>query len=255
MKYSLSSLVLASLLLGCGHAARPPTAPATGPDNVPGAGAVQVDLYARDDERWSLRRDDDSYVCTLPCSYWVRPASNLVVRLEGTAPTVLGAVPESDTSFDLPSALPANPNERLTLTVDRTHGLGTLGKIIAAPLAVTFGLMGLGFTAIGVASLATGSKDTTSTASGCTSVNDPNGSAGVSGCVTTTTHGTGASVTAIAVGVGALTVAVLATIWFFHDREGGLRYEGAVVPASPSKPPASSALRIRLTPDGVSGTF
>ena len=115
--------------------------------------------------------------------------------------------------------------------------------------------MGLGFTTIGVASLATGSKDTTSTVAGCTSAKDPNESAGVSGCTTTTTHDTGASVTAIAVGVGALTIAVLSTIWFFHDREGGIRYEGAVIPASSSKAPAPSALRIRLTADGVSGTF
>jgi hypothetical protein len=257
MKYLLSSVVLASSLLGCGHAARPPASPATSPDNVAAADAVQVHLYARDDERWTLRRGDDSYVCTLPCSYWVRPASGLVIRLEGTTPTVIGAVPESDASFDVPSVLPANPHERITLTVDRTHGLGTLGKIIAAPLAVTFGLMGLAFTTIGTASLATGSKNTTTSASGCTTVKDPNGNAAASGCATTTTHGAAADVAAIGIGVGALTVAVLSTIWFFHDRQGGLRYEGAVVPASASAPSAStpSALRVRLTPDGVSGTF
>jgi hypothetical protein len=255
MRYVLSTAMLmaASTLLGCGHAARPPATPAAAPDNVPGADAVQVHLYARDDERWTLRRGDDSYVCTLPCSYWVHPASSLVIRLEGTTPTVVGAVPESDASFDVPSVLPANPNERLTLTVDRTHGLGTLGKLIAAPLAVTFGIMGLAFTAIGTASLATGSKDTTTTASGCTTVKDPNGNAAAGGCATTTTHGTAASVAGIAIGVGALTVAVLSTIWFFHDREGGLRYEGAPVPVS--KAPAPSALRVRLSPDGISGTF
>jgi hypothetical protein len=267
---SAISTLLGVSLLGCGHALRPPAAPAATPDNVPGAGAVRVDLYARDDERWALRRgSDDSYVCTLPCSYWVRPASSLVVRLEGTTPSAAAALGGSaldadlvaggdgtarnDTSFELPASLPANPNEQLTLTVDRTHGLGTTGKIIAAPLAVTFGLMGLAFTTIGVASLATGSKDVTTTASGCTGVKDPNGNASASGCTTSTTHGTAASVASIGIGVGALTVAVLSTIWFFHDREGGLRYEGAVVPAS--KAPARNAVRIRLSPDGVSGSF
>lgn len=209
---------------------------------MPGQGAVHVDLYARDDERWTLRRADDTYVCTLPCSYWVRPDSGMVIRLEGTTPAAVPAL-AGDTSFALPGQLPANPDERLALTVDRTHGFGTWGKIVAGPLAVTFGLMGIAFTALSTASLATGSKNTTTTASGCTSV----GGTSTSGCVTSTDHGVAADVGGLAFGIGALTVAVLSTIWFFHDREGGLRYEA---PAA-----STSALRVRLGPSGLVGTF
>jgi hypothetical protein len=251
-----SALVLALLgtgSIGCGHAARAPAVPSTAADDVPGQNAVHVDLYPRDDERWTLRRADDSYVCTLPCSYWVRPESGMVIRLEGTTPAAVPALPDDDTSFAVPAHLPANPNERLALSVDRTHGLGTLGKIIAGPLAVTFGLMGLAFTALSTASLATGSKSTTATASGCASVKDPNGAVGATGCETTTTHGVAADVGGLAFGIGALTVAVLSTIWFFHDREGGMRYEA---PASaPTSAALTSALRVRLGPSGLSGTF
>jgi hypothetical protein len=54
----------------------------------------------------------------------------------------------------------------------------------------------------------------------------------------------------LAVGVGALTLAVLCTIWFFHDREGGLRYEESSA--------QRSAFRVRLdavSPAGIAGTF
>jgi hypothetical protein len=251
------ALVLALLGTGsiaCGHAVRPPAMPSTAADDVPGPDAVHVDMYPRDDERWTLRRADDSYVCTLPCSYWARPESGLVIRLEGTTPAALPTLPDDDTSFAVPAHLPANPNERLALTVDRRHGLGTLGKIIAGPLAVTFGLMGLAFTALSTASLATGSKNTTATASGCASVKDPNGAASASGCETTTTHGVAADVGGLAFGIGALTVAVLSTIWFLHDREGGLRYE-APAATTPTSASPTSAVRVHLGPSGLSGTF
>lgn len=217
--------------------------PAAAQDNVPSNDAVQVDLHARDDEKWTLRRADDTYVCTLPCSYWVRPDSGLTLRLEDTARTGVPGVESDSTSFAVPAHLPANPGEKLTLTVDRTHGLGTIGKIIAAPLAVTFGFMGIAFTALSAASLATGSENTTATASGCTSVAAPNGGPGASGCETKTNHGVAADVGGLAVGVGALTLSVLCTIWFFHDREGGLRYE------EPSA--RQSAFRLRLRPGAV----
>ena len=199
---------------------RPAAAPAAAPDNVPGSGAVRVDLYPRDDERWTLRRADESYVCTLPCSYWVRPESALVVRLEGTAPpAALPGLTDNDSSFALPAKLPANEGEHLTLTVDRTHGLGNLGKPIAAPSAVVFGLMGIAFTTLSAVSLANGSKNTTTTASACASTSQ----GGASGCTSTTTHGVASDVGGIAIGVGALAVSALCTFWFFHDREGGLR--------------------------------
>ena len=140
-----------------------------------------------------------------------------------TTPAALPVLHDDDTSFAVPAPLHANPNERLALTVDRTHGLGTLGKIIAGAFAVTFGLMGLAFTALSTASLATGSKNTTATGSGCASVKNPDGTVGASGCETTTIHGVAADVGGLAFGIGALTVAVLSTICFFHDREGGLR--------------------------------
>ena len=249
----LGLLVTGTSSIGCGHAARPPAVPASAEDNVPGQNAVRVDLYPRDDERWTLRRADDTYVCTLPCSYWVRPESGMVVRLEGTTPAALPALADGDTSFVLPAHLPANPNERLALTVDRTHGFGTWGKIVAGPLAVTFGLMGIAFTALSTASLATGSKNTTSTASGCTSVGTPSGGTSTSGCVTSTNHGVASDVGGLAFGIGALTVAVLSTIWFFHDREGGMRYEAPAATATAT--PATSALRVRLGPSGLTGTF
>ena len=62
-------------------------------------------------------------------------------------------------------------------------------------------------------------------------------------------HGVAADVGGLAFGLGALTVAVLSTIWFLHDHEGSLRYEtpAAAVPAS--------ALRVHFGRTGLSGTF
>lgn len=257
------SIVVGLSSTGCGHAARPPATPAAAHDNAPASDAVLVDFHPRDDETWTVRRADDSYVCTLPCSYWVRPESGLVVRLEGSTPTMARGIPQDNTSFPVPAQLPANPGEKLTLTVDRTHGLGTFGKILAAPLAVTFGLMGIAFTALSTASLATGSKHVKSTTSGCTSASTPTGGPSASACQTRTDSGVAADIGGLAVGIGSLTLAVLSTMWFFHDREGGLRYD------SPSA--RQSAFRIRvepgtigvetrgarawITPAGIAGTF
>ena len=237
-------------------------ASSTAQDDLPAPDAVRVSLYARDAETWTLRRPDDTYVCTLPCAYWVRPESRLTIRLEGSTPTMLHGVPEDGTTFELPPNLPANPGESVTVTVDRTHGLGTLGKIIAGPLAVTFGIMGIAFTALSTASLATGSKSTTSTASGC--VSSGGGAApAASGCVVRTDHGVASDIGGLAIGLGALTVAVLSTWWFFHDREGGLAYERSAVPRSALRARLvagglrldSAEIGIWLSPAGVAGTF
>lgn len=249
--------------LGCGHGARPAATPSTAQDNTPASDAILVDFHPRDSETWTVRRADDSYVCTLPCSYWVRPESGLVIRLEGSTPAMATGVPQDFTSFPVPAQLPANPGEKLTITVDRTHGLGTVGKLLSAPLAVTFGLMGIAFTALSTASLATGSKQVTSTTSGCTSASSPEGGTSASACTTRTDKGVAADIGGLAVGVTTLTLAVLCTVWFFHDREGGLRYEAAST--------RQGALRLRLqtgaiavetpgarawiTPAGIAGTF
>jgi hypothetical protein len=262
-----AAFVLGLSAVGCGHTERPPAAPAGGADNVPGAGAVRLDLYPRDDERWTLRRADDTYVCTLPCSYWARPESALVVRLEGTAPpAALPGLTDNDSSFALPEKLPAAEGERLTLTVDRTHGLGALGKIIAAPSAVIFGLTGLAFTTLSTVSLATGSKNTTTTASACASASGATGQGGaVSGCTTSTTHGVASDVGGLAFGVGALAVSALCIYWFIHDREGGLRYEDTPTKVSCARLRLDAAAlglaveargtRATLGPGGVTGSF
>ena len=215
--------------------------------------------------KWTLRRADDTYVCTLPCSYWVRPDSGLTLRLEDTARTGIPGVEGDSTSFAVPAQL-AGESRREAHAHRRPHawGLGTLGRIIAAPLAVTFGFMGIAFTALSAASLATGSESTTATASGCTSAAAPNGGPGASGwrrrrttaSLPTSEGSPSASVRSRS--------SVLCTIWFFHDREGGLRYE------EPSARQGAFRLRLRpgavgleteegarawVSPAGIAGTF
>ncbi len=157
--------VLSTLAWGCGAPTRPPAAPAAAPDNVRAPDAVLAQLHPRSAERWTLRRADGSYVCTLPCAYWVRPDDELHLELEGSP----GTLPTEKTAYELPRPLPANPGEQLTLTVDRQHGFGLMGKVVAAPLAVVLGLFGVTITTLATVSLATGSKHVTSRTSVCAS--------------------------------------------------------------------------------------
>jgi hypothetical protein len=252
--------LLGGFLSGCGQPPRSPAALA-GAAEPPAPDAVRVELHGRGDDRWTLRDRDGAFVCALPCAYWVRPDSGMTLRLEA-----LRKGPVVDpTSFELPARLPALPGERLTLTVDRTHALGRTGEFLAVPLAVTFGLMGAGFTAISLASLATGSKDTTTRASGCTGVRSPDGAVSATGCTEETSHGVAAGVGGLTFGVAALSVAAVCTAWFFHARDGGLRYE--------EEPPTAAAgplrlglragaleleagrARARLSPAGITGAF
>jgi hypothetical protein len=238
-------------VLGCAHRG-PIEAPlAQGDDNAPGEGAVLVRFEPRDDERWSLRAGDGKFVCALPCSYWVKPASGMVVKLEGSS----GSTVDDTTSLPVPDALPARPGETVTLTVDRTHGLGTLGKIVAGPFAVVMGLMGIGFTAISIASLANGGKETTTQVSGGASATDPNTGATVSTNATETTHDTAAAWTGLAIGVGALAVAALCTYWFFHARQGGIEIGDTPASATATTARARARAHVWVTPFGLSGTF
>ncbi|WP_050434787.1 hypothetical protein [Chondromyces crocatus] len=189
------------------------------PDNIRTEAAVLVQFEARSSETWSLRRADESVVCRLPCRYWVDPANPLTVQLERYDRAEL-----SDTSYVVPAYLPGHGDEVLTVSVDRTHGLGTMGKYIAAPLGAVFSLMGGSFLGIGIASLATGSENTTTSVNG--GVN-----AGVGHVeAESNTSGVAASVTSIAVGVGGVALAALCWVWFAHDRSGkmemSLREEG-----------------------------
>jgi hypothetical protein len=229
------------LLAGCGHRERVEAPLAKGEDDVPGDGAVLVRFVPRDDEAWSLRKKDGAFACTLPCSYWVKPSSGMTVRLEGSP----GSTMDGTTELAVPDQVPAREGDTITLTVDRTHGLGTLGKIVAGPAAVALGLMGVGFTAISIASLANGGKETTTTVSGSVSATDPQTGTTTSGGATETTHDTAAAWTGLAVGVGALAVAALCTYWFFHAREGGVELGSG----------ASPRAVVRLAPAGVSIAF
>jgi len=235
--------VLSTLAWGCGAPTRPPAAPAAAPDNVRAPDAVLAQLHPRSAERWTLRRADGSYVCTLPCAYWVRPDDELHLELEGSP----GTLPTEKTAYELPRPLPANPGEQLTLTVDRQHGFGLMGKVVAAPLAVVLGLFGVTITTLATVSLATGSKHVTSRTSACASAStgpDPSApQAGVEACSERTDRGVAADVGGLALGLGVLGLATLSTMWFFHDREGGLRFEGAA--------PTRAAVRVRVLPGAV----
>jgi hypothetical protein len=170
----------------------------------------------------------------------VRPSNGLTLRLEE-----YGAKGLEKASFRVPDRLPAHPGETLTVSVDRTHGLGTTGKILAAPTGVIFTFMAAGFLGIGIASLATGSEDVTTTVKGEVGTN---GQIPVQGSTSgeSTTDGTAASVTGIAIGVGAAAIAVLSWYWFAHDREGSMEF------SEPSRAPRA---RIQVTPAGVAITM
>jgi hypothetical protein len=230
------TLALASAALGCSSAQT--QAPlARSPDNVWADDAVLVRFEARGGERWSLRHPDDTYLCTLPCSYWVQPSSGLKLRVERYDRESL-----EKSSFRVPDHLPAKPGQRVTLSVDRTHGLGLPGKILAVGPAVVFTIMGLGFGGIGIASLATGAENTTTSVSANASTNDPEAPVQASSYAESTTHGVAAAWTGLAIGVGAAVIAGLSWYWFAHDRDGSMEF---------SEPSPVSGARVRLLPTGI----
>lgn len=231
---ALAALALAAA--GCGGAGREAPMARTA-DNTRAADATLVRFEARTSERWSLRREDGSFLCTLPCSYWVRPKSGLQLRLERYDADSL-----ERSSFRVPDQLPAQPGEMVTVSVDRTHGLGIAGKVLAVPTAVIFTFMGVGFTGISIASLATGSENTTTTVNAGVGAHDPESGAEVSGSGGTTATGTAAALGGLAIGVGATAIAVLSWIWFAHDRDGSLQI---------SEPAPGPRAEVRVTPVGV----
>ena len=237
-------LVLSSsALAGCAHASADVPAPlARVADNARSDGAVLVRFETRHAEQWSLRRADGSFVCALPCTYWVPRASGLVVELDGPS----GSTIDGTTSLAVPDELPAPPGDSLTLRVDRTHGLGLAGKVVAAPLAVVTGLMGIGFTAISVASMADGSKNTTTTVGAGVGVTDPRSGSHVEANASETTHGAAANWAGIAVGAVALSISAVCTYWFFHAREGGIEAKS---------PGARRAVRVGPSANGLGVTF
>lgn len=249
------SLLACVALSGCSSATpRPPATPAAAL-STPSDTAVHASFYARDGEPWSLRDQAGKMICRLPCSAWVSADSKLSVVDDGQ---FLDGAP---VTFEVPEQLPAVAGDELTITVDRTHAGGVLGKVIAAPSMVVFGLMGVAFTGISIASLATGSKDTTTNASGCVGAANTQGN-GTSGCVSESSHGVAAGVGGLAVGVGSLAVAALAGYWFTKAREGGLRFEE---PSPSSRISArfgpgvleigAKPVRTVIGPGGVIGTF
>ncbi|WP_156041446.1 hypothetical protein [Chondromyces apiculatus] len=241
---STSCLTILAVLVGLGaagcgasHAAAPM---ARGADNAPTEGATLVQFEARSGETWSLRRADDSVVCRLPCRYWVRPSSDLTVRLDR-----YDMAEYTNTTYIVPAYLPANQDEVVNISVDRTHGLGSVGKYVAAPTGAIFSLMGGGFLGISIAALATGSKNITTNVEGSVNVADGDtGSVGVK--AGSSTEGVAASVSGIAIGTVALTLGVLCWVWFAHDKEGTLEID--VAPGSPAPPPRA---RVRILPTGV----
>jgi hypothetical protein len=232
------SVALSVGLAGCsGGAPRPAAAPAaslaTRTDD-----AVHVSFYARSQERWTLRSAEGGVLCKLPCAGWVGSEAGLVLVEDELL------VDGQPVTFPVPSQLPAVAGDELVVTVDRTHAWGTGGKVLAAPIAVIFGLGGLALTALSTASLATGSKQTKLTTSGCAkaSTSTAGTGSGVSACETTESTGVAADVGGLAIGIGSLAVAAAATYWFFHARPGGLAFEERA---------PNAALAARLGPDGV----
>jgi hypothetical protein len=236
-------LLLVAASAGC-HTLPEPARPPAGHAIVPDA--VYVTFRARSNS-WSVRRADDSFVCRLPCSLWVGRKSGLGVRLEKYSSD------DEPLSFKVPAELPARPGELLTIEVDRQHGLGTPSKYVAAPLAVVFGIMGAAFATGGAAALISGRDDTTSQTSGTVSSN------GVSTTEETETHGDAASISALAFGVGALAAAGLCVYWYVHDRDAAIEFgpPRRLAPADRSAAAAAraSAVRITLSPAGISGRF
>lgn len=106
--------------------------------------------------------------------------------------------------------------------------------------------MGIGFTAISVASLADGSKNTTTTVGAGIGVTDPKTGTFVQASASETTHGAAADWAGIAVGTVSLSIAAICTYWFFHAREGGIEVQ-------PSGPPTARA--VRPTANGLELTF
>jgi hypothetical protein len=240
--------LLAAFVSGCG---RGPTglraeAPlASVGENVRSDDAVLARFQARTSEQWSLRRADGTFVCMLPCSYWVKPRSGLELRLESPSKTAL----DDTTSWAVSDHLAAQPGEEVVVTVDRTHGFGTTSKFVAAPLGAVFGLMGVGFAGISIASLADGGENTTTTVSGSVATKDRDGNVTAKADATSTATGTSAAITGLAIGVGSLAVASLCWYWFFHARDGSME-------VTPSTPKADAGrVRVRLTPMGMTGTF
>lgn len=240
----LLGLTLASCVAG---RARPPGLVQRPVGPAPSADAVLVHFQPRDEEAWTLRRADDSVVCALPCTEWIGPRSGMKVQLSN-APHG-----EPPTAYPLADPLPAEPGGSLTATVDRTHGLGLVGKIIAAPTAVLFGLMGTAFVGLGIAGLVSPSTPSTSTTTVCVD--------GGAACSQTSSTGLASNLTSVAVGTGALVIAGLAAAWFLHARDGGLELDGAQPPepalqlAPGTSGSDSPGLILRVTPAGISGSF
>jgi len=232
---------LVSSLVGCSPASRAPaaapapapTATATSQREAP-LPAVHVTFEARTREPWTLREQDGSFVCNLPCSYWVPADSGLQLRNERHA--YLADAPQL-----VPAHLPAHPGARLRARVDREHAGGGYMKGIAGTAAGTFGLFGGIITAVSVASLASGSKGSSMTTDVCAGVGVRSASA--SACARNETRGVAADVGGLALGTGLLGVAALSTYWLFHARSAGVDFD--------SPRGARSATRLRLHPGFV----
>lgn len=240
----VSALVV---LTACARGGPPPNAPlATAADNVRADDAVLAAIVGHhEDERWSVRRADGSFVCTVPCSVWVKPHSGMTVKLE-SKPGVLNL--EDEIVYALPDAPPAAPGDTIVLEVDRTHAGGTGGKVVAVPLTVMFGLVGVGATIMGIGGLADGGKTSTGSVDVSTKAGGDNGS--VSTDTRTSSAGMGAAATTLGIGVGLLAISGLCGYWWSRSRQGGLDAIGTPTPA-----PRSVGLRIEPTPFGVRGTF
>ena len=225
-------------LAGCGGSAPRPAAAPAASLATRAEDAVHVSFYARTKERWTLRSAQGGILCQLPCAGWVGAEAGLALVEDDFL------VDGQPVTFPVPSQLPAVAGDDLVVTVDRTHAWGTGGKVIAAPVAVIFGIGGLALTALSTASLATGSKRTKLVTNGCAGASSsPTGTGtGVSACETTENTGVAADVGTLAIGIGSLAVAAAATYWFLHARAGGLAFEERA---------PNGALAVHLGPDGV----
>lgn len=246
-------LAIASMfvaLSGCGHASAPANAPlARGADEARSPEAVLVHFVARhESERWSLRQSDGSFVCALPCAYWVQPNSGLSVRLDSKA-SALSL--EDEVTYAVPERPAAAAGDTMVIEVDRTHAGGTVGKIVAIPLTITFGIFGAAMTTMGIGGIADGGHTSKSTVGVGVETRDPNGNVVAGAHTESSQAGTGAAVTTLVLGIGFLGVSALSGYWWTRAREGGLEEKRAATPSSSR----TGGLHVEPTPFGVRGTF
>ncbi|RYE84570.1 MAG: hypothetical protein EOO75_17965 [Myxococcales bacterium] len=248
---------------GCTAYSSPPPSSATlavAPDNTRTADAVLVRFVPDDNERWSLRRADGTFACRLPCSWWVPPASGLLLVADSEVGSE-AVVDNADTVQVVPSVLPAAAGESVTIGVSRTHALGLAGLLTGAFL-VPVGVMGGVVATVSIASLAQGSPNSKARVDATVTATQPEGP--VRGEVTasssSSTKGRAADIVGLTLGVSMLAAGVGGFLLYRNAKMAGQRVDDAPAPTRLELAPGAAMLRsgtttVVATPFGLSGSF